>query len=70
MDRVFSGGEQFDLAGGVCWDALRSTCGGCISVRGHWWILEAFGEAIPVMGAFSGPLRRRCTLMKILAPAT
>ena len=69
MIRDFSGGERIDLAKGVSWDTLRSTCGGYICVGGHWWILAEFGEAIPVMGAISGPLRWRRTWTKMLASA-
>ena len=35
---------------------LRSTCGGC-GVRRGIPVMVAQGEAIPVMGAFGGPLR-------------
>ena len=38
--------------------SLRGTCGGCDCVNGHGWLLEVCGEAIPVMGAFCGPLGR------------
>ena len=64
MIRDFSGGERIDLAKGVSWDTLWNTYGGYICVGGHWWILAEFGEAIPVMGAISGPLRWRRTCDK------
>ena len=51
------------LAGASDWPGmcsghiLRSTCGGCGTRRGIP-VMVAQGEAIPVMGAFGGPLRR------------